>query len=48
MTKWIVSYRLNGKLVDREFDSRLLAELEMIKLLAYNLEPTLHEKINNG
>lgn len=40
--KWIVTYRLNDKVHTVEHEFRTMAELEMIKLEAYGITPTLH------
>lgn len=44
MTKYIVVYRLNDRVVEKEFDSMTLAVLEQIKLEQYKMNATIHLK----
>lgn len=41
---WVVSWMYNGKTFQKEYDSYALAIAEMIKLGAYGMKPTLHQK----
>lgn len=44
MTKYIVVYRFNGRVIEREFDSMTMAIIEQIKLEAYGQKVTVHLK----
>lgn len=45
---WYVRYRYNDREYSKGFEFLTLAELEMIKLEAYGMKPSLHKASSDG
>jgi hypothetical protein len=46
--KWVVAWIHNGISRAEEFDTKELAMAKMIQLEAFQMEPSLHERQDNG